>query len=260
MCTLIVLHRSVPGSRLVVAANRDEFLGRPAEPPCLGETATQWFVAPRDLLAGGSWLGVNAAGLFVGITNRPSPQPDPSRRSRGLVVLDALAAKSAEDAASGASEIPRGAHNAFNLLLADRDRAFAVVYDEGPTVREIGPGVHVICNADPNARDVPKVGRLLARAESAAGGPPEQVLQSLAAVCRGHEGGSPREAACIHAGRYGTRSSALLRLGEEGTEGELWFADGPPCETPYEDFSPLLLRLDHGVRSRAGDAWARTIS
>jgi uncharacterized protein with NRDE domain len=260
MCTLIVLHRSVAGSPLVVAANRDEFLERPAEPPCLHETATASFVAPRDLLAGGTWLGINAAGLFVGITNRPSLQPDPSRRSRGLVVVDALAARSAEEAASEGSEIPPGAHNPFNLVVADRGRAFTVVYDERPTVKELVPGVHVVCNADPDARDVPKVGRLLGRVERAAAGPAEELLGALAAVCRGHEGGSPREAACIHAGRYGTRSSTLLRLGAEGREGELWFADGPPCEAPYHDFSPLLLRLDHGVRPRVGDAWARMTS
>ncbi|HME73298.1 MAG TPA: NRDE family protein [Myxococcota bacterium] len=260
MCTLIVLHRCVPGSPVVVAANRDEFFERPAEPPCLRETASGSFVAPRDCRAGGTWLGVNAAGLFVGITNRPSPQPDPSRRSRGQVVVDALAAHSADEAACGALEMPSGAYNPFNLLLADRDRAFTVVYDEGPKLREIGPGVHVIGNADPDACDIPKVGRLFARAESAAARPPDQVLSALAAICRGHEGGpSPREDACIHAGRYGTRSSTLLRC-TGGTGGEFWFADGPPCVTPYQDFSPLLLTLDHGVRQRGGDAWARMTS
>jgi uncharacterized protein with NRDE domain len=261
MCTLIVLHRCVPGSPVVVAANRDEFLERAAEPPRLRETTRgQWFVAPRDCRAGGTWLGVNAAGLFVGITNRPSPQPDPSRRSRGQVVVDALAAQTADEAACRASEISSGTHNPFNLLLADRDRAFTVVYEDGPKVREIGPGVHVIGNADPDARDVPKIGRLLARAESAAARPADQVLSALAALCRGHEGASPREDACIHAGSYGTRSSTLLRLGVEGAGDEFWFADGPPCVAPYEDFSPLLLTLDRGVQRRVGDAWARVTS
>jgi uncharacterized protein with NRDE domain len=260
MCTLIVLHRSVPGSPLVVAANRDELLERPAEPPCLRETATGRFVAPRDCRAGGTWLGVNAAGLFVGITNRPSAQPDPGRRSRGLVVVEALGAASAEEAASRASQLPPGAYNPFNLFLADGTRAFTVVYDEGSKVEEVAPGVHVVGNADPNARDVPKIARLIDRAESAAAGPPEALLPALAAVCRGHEGASPREAACIHAGSYGTCSSTLLRLGTDRTGGELWFADGPPCEAPYQDFSPLLRALGHGVRPRMGDAWARMTS
>jgi uncharacterized protein with NRDE domain len=261
MCTLIVLHRCVPGSPVVVAANRDEFLERPAEPPSVRESGSGQFVAPRDCRAGGTWLGVNAAGLFVGLTNRRDAQPDPSRRSRGQVVVEALGAQSADEAACAALEIPSGTYNPFNLLLADRERAFAVVYDERPRVRELGPGAHVIGNADPDAREVPKIGRLLARAESAAAQPADQVLQALAALCRGHEGGaSPREDACIHAGSYGTRSSALVRLGADGTDGEFWFADGPPCVAPYQDFSPLLLKLDRGVGQRAGDAWARTTS
>lgn len=204
---------------------------------------------------------MNAAGLFVGITNRPNPQPDPSRRSRGQVVVDALAAHSAHEAARSALEIPSGAHNPFNLLLADRDRAFTVVYDEAPTVREIGPGLHVIGNADPDARHIPKIGRLFARAERAAALPADEVLSALAAICRGHEGGpSPREDACIHAGDYGTCSSTLVRLGSSGPDSEFWFSDGPPCVAPYQDFSPLLLTLDHGVRRCAGDAWARMTS
>ena len=38
MCTLIALHRTVPGASLVVAANRDEFYDRPAEGPALRST------------------------------------------------------------------------------------------------------------------------------------------------------------------------------------------------------------------------------
>jgi len=243
---------------VIVAANRDEFLERPAEPPWLRDTGEMPFLAPRDCLAGGTWLGVNAAGLFVGITNRPSPRLDPKRRSRGQVVVQALGAQSAVEAACSALEMPLHAYNPFNLLLADRDRAFTVVYDEGGKVQEIGPGVHMLGNADPDARDVPKIARLMARAERAATLPEGEVLDALGELCRGHEGGAPREDACIHAGSYGTRSSTLLRLGTERADGEFWFADGPPCSAPYQDFSALLLKLDHGVRQRVGDACTRT--
>ncbi len=75
MCTLIVLHRCVPGRPLVVAANRDEFLDRPAEEPTLRSTRTGPIVAPLDLEAGGTWVGVSARGVFAGLTNlRPAPE------------------------------------------------------------------------------------------------------------------------------------------------------------------------------------------
>ena len=103
MCTLIVLHRCVPGSPLVIAANRDEYLDRPATPPALREDLGAGRVAaPVDERAGGTWLGLNAAGLFAAITNRPTRRPDPTRRSRGLLVLDALA--EGDEAAAPAAE------------------------------------------------------------------------------------------------------------------------------------------------------------
>jgi len=37
---------------------------------------------------------------------------------------------------------------------------------------------------------------------------------------------------CIHENGYGTRSSSLVRLDDQG--GTFHFADGPPCETAYE--------------------------
>ncbi len=73
MCTLIVLHRCVPGRPLVVAANRDEFLDRPAAGPALRMRDSGPILAPLDLEAGGTWLGLNGRGVFAGLTNlRPS--------------------------------------------------------------------------------------------------------------------------------------------------------------------------------------------
>ena len=67
MCTLVLVVPE-PGGVLQVAANRDEFLARPADPPT--PSADGRWLAPRDRQAGGTWLGVNRAGLFVGVTNR----------------------------------------------------------------------------------------------------------------------------------------------------------------------------------------------
>ena len=83
VCVLAILL----GPGRVVAANRDESLGRPAAPPAEVEPG---IVAGRDLEAGGTWLGVNRHGLFVAVTNRGQPARTPESRSRGLLALEAL--------------------------------------------------------------------------------------------------------------------------------------------------------------------------
>jgi uncharacterized protein with NRDE domain len=261
MCTLILLHRCVPGAPLVVAANRDENLERPAAPPALLTVEGPAVVAPLDLRAGGTWLGLNGAGLFAALTNRPTSRPDPTRRSRGLLVLDALTAASATAAADLLQALPAGRYNPFNLVVADPERAFALVYDESPRLEPLACGVHVIGNADPLAPDVPKVARLRARAEEVADSRPDGVLDRLAGICRGHEGcADPLEDTCIHTPRYGTRSSALLRVGGLAAADAFRFADGPPCRTAYEDCTHLLGALDRRVDASPGPRIARTAS
>jgi uncharacterized protein with NRDE domain len=263
MCTLIVLHRPDPAVPLVVAANRDEYLDRPAAGPALARTRGVRILAPRDLRAGGTWLGISERGVFAALTNRPCADPDRSRRSRGLLVHDALGAPDAEKAAARLEAAGAGAYNPFNLLVSDGRRAFVCVYEGAPRVTELAPGPHLLGNADPDDRSVPKVAHLLEAAERIAQGPRERYLDALAEVCRGHdghEGGGPLAPACIHhdTAGYGTRSSTLLRLDADSRASELRFADGPPCRTNYDDVSPLLHGLLSG-RPVGGEATVRSL-
>jgi uncharacterized protein with NRDE domain len=245
MCTLIALHRCYPSAHLLVAANRDEFRLRPASGPRLHDWHGRRVIAPIDERAGGTWLGLNDAGVFVALTNRPTPQLDASRRSRGLLVADALGRDSAARAAEAALQLAANAYNPFNLFVADAEHAFAVVYEEKPRVRALAPGAHVIGNADPNDARVPKIARLLGEAERVARGPEPEALEALAALCRSHDARSDSalERTCIHTPDYGTRSSTVLRLGAQREADVLRFASGAPCETAYEDLTPLLRAL-----------------
>ena len=62
MCTLIVAVSMWAVAPLVVAANRDEDLHRPAEPPSVRDNDGVRILAPRDTQAGGTWIGVNGLG------------------------------------------------------------------------------------------------------------------------------------------------------------------------------------------------------
>jgi uncharacterized protein with NRDE domain len=244
MCTLIALHACHPEVPLAVAANRDEWLARPSAGFAVRRTAGRVILAPSDLRAGGTWLGLNDAGVFVGLTNRPGSL-DESRRSRGLLVLSLLGAGSAAEAAEQLGRLPDAAYNGFNLFVADRKDAAVAVYEDTVAITECAPGVHVVGNADPNDRAVPKVRRNLEAATRVAEGPPDEWLDRLSTICCAHEGEPPYGATCVHADGYGTRSSTLLRLGGDG-RGELRHAAGAPCETEYKDLSAFLgaLRID----------------
>jgi uncharacterized protein with NRDE domain len=251
----------VPGSPLLVAANRDEVHERPSEGPALRSAPWGTLLAPRDVRAGGTWLGLSAVGLFAAVTNRPCPDPDPARRSRGLLVLDALAAPTAREAADRLEGLPAHTYNPFNLLVADRESAAAITYLDAPRRIDLEPGVHVLGNADPLAPPTPKIARLRARATRAARGAAQEALDRLADLCRSHEtAGDALGATCVHTPAYGTRSSTLLRLSDFATDDVLRFADGAPCRSEYEDFTPLLRALGGGVQCAEGDLGMRSAS
>ena len=92
MCTLAIYFRVFPDYPVVVAANRDEFLDRPAlAPTALGDRPR--IVGGKDLRASGTWLGINQHGLIAGLLNRRIAETGPNDdklRSRGLLCLDAL--------------------------------------------------------------------------------------------------------------------------------------------------------------------------
>lgn len=248
MCTLIALHRCIVGAPLVIAANRDEYFERPAEGPALWETAGGWIVAPRDIRAGGTWLGLNARRMVAAVTNRRCAAPDPERRSRGLLVLDALGSECAAEAADALEDLPIDSYNPFNLLVADARSAHLVSYEGKAQRIDLEAGVHVIGNFHPLEHRSDKLDRVRRAAERAGSSSASAVLDELAEVCRSHDG-EDADAACVHAGPYGTRSSTLLRVGGADA-GEFRFAAGPPCQHPYGDFTALLGELD---RRRAGE-------
>ncbi len=90
MCTVSI----VPGSEgLVVSMNRDERRGRAEAPPLLLQGAENkllgWYA--RDSSSGGSWFGVNQAGLLALLINRYQlAAPASPSQSRGVLVPRAL--------------------------------------------------------------------------------------------------------------------------------------------------------------------------
>jgi uncharacterized protein with NRDE domain len=223
MCTLAVAFQTDRRWPLLVAANRDERLGRAAQGWALREPARgPRHAAPRDLVAGGTWIGVSAAGVFAAVTNfHTGHPPDPARRSRGELVPRALEHATAAGAREALAALDAAAWNPFHLLVADAD--------------VLGPGLHVVTESAPDDRG-PRGETVRARWPL---DPDPSRLRDLLAV---HADG--RAGTCIHADPvYGTRSSTVLRLAPAVGASELFAVDGHPCEAPLEDRSRLLHAL-----------------
>jgi uncharacterized protein with NRDE domain len=206
---------------------------------------------------------MNGAGVFAALTNRPCTDPDRERRSRGLLVIDALGwGRAAEAVEQIAIERWKPeAYNPFNLFVADSEDAYLITYDGKPNSRRLEPGSYVIGNSDPFSAPTPKLAALANEVAGAAREPADRVLDALAGICGSHSGnGGVLGDACVHAGEYGTRSSTLLRLGEKPEDDVLQFADGAPCCTPYDDFTPLLHGLRRESRHAEGATATRSVS
>lgn len=254
MCSVAAFVRVFPGYPLVVAANRDEMLARPSRGPML--QAEGAYLAPRDELLGGTWMGLSRAGLFVAVTNRAGAGRDPSRASRGELVTRALGAT---DAAWLHAELARSSgerYNPFHLLYGDRARAF-VTWSDGTTLHqeELAQGLAIVTERSYHDVESARAAALQAALAPLADGslPPPEALH---APLRVHVAGDPFASACVHAAElgYGTRSSSVTYLADEPRRSRLYWAEGPSCTAVLEDVSHLVTELFARLRARGREA------
>ena len=94
MCLIIFSHQPGQALPLVLAANRDEFHARATEASGFWQDHPD-ILAGRDLVAGGTWMGISRRGRFAALTNYRDPEASgPAARSRGELTLDFLTASS----------------------------------------------------------------------------------------------------------------------------------------------------------------------
>jgi uncharacterized protein with NRDE domain len=241
MCTLVTLRRPDSPWPLLLAANRDELRGRPARPP-----GRHWEDRPHlrgglDLEAGGTWLGVNDDGVVAAVLNRRGTLgPQPGKRSRGELVLEALDHAEAYHAADALRGLDPDAWRPFNLIVADAIDAFWLRHagDGAISVRPIPAGLHMIEAGELDDPASPRIRRYLPLLRAAA--PPEPQRGDWAAWAgllaeRATTTGNPRDAMTIVTeGEYGTVSSSLVALPRHVTEPVIYLhADGRPGEAAF---------------------------
>lgn len=245
MCLLVVVSRVVESAPLVVGANRDERLERPATTMTVLQAGSPRILGGRDELAGGTWLAVNEHGLVAGLTNRPAPEGrDPSKRSRGELPLALARHVTSDDAVEDFVECFRPTDfNPASLLVGDRRSLYSIdMAGDRPDVKELPPGVHILENlslGDPSQK-VDHVRQLLgplggARTTTTA------LVNQLQRVLGDHSLPSPETvSACVHTDSYGTRSSIIVSVpAREDAVISVSVADGHPCTAAFSDATGL---------------------
>lgn len=243
MCLILFAIDSHPQFPLVLAANRDEYYARPSR------ALQPWPEAPRliggkDLEAGGTWLGVTAAGRFAAVTNvREGVARERWERSRGELARDFLLGE--ESAGDYARRIYAVGEQfaGFNLLVGDGEQIH-YCSNKGDAPRALGAGVYGLSN-DTLDTPWPKVeSGKAALSELLRGSPnPTALLQILADTGQPADSELPDTGVGltlerVYASRfiatplYGTRASTALLFDIDGgvTLWEQSFSSGGQAE------------------------------
>jgi len=147
MCLVLFSRESHPDFPLLIAANRDEFYARPTEPAGFWEENRQ-ILAGRDLLGGGTWMGVSRSGRVALITNYRQPSENrEDAPSRGDLVRDFLENDLQAEEYLATVQQKADKYNGFNLICGSVSGEMWYYGNFGKEPEPIGPGVHGLSNA-----------------------------------------------------------------------------------------------------------------
>jgi uncharacterized protein with NRDE domain len=178
---------------------------------------------------------VNSSGVFAALTNLDQKaRAERGRHSRGHLVLQSLRCTSVENAVIEVVKmLTQNIYNAFNLLVADRNRMMAII-GFGPSrrmeIRPFDPGLHV---ATGWGVDNWKAERCKNIKEALNQMPAGAIhMESLLTI---HADGSEKGAVCIHheecKASHVTRSSAIIRVTKEWKAARVEHVECRPCMT-----------------------------
>ena len=245
MCTLVIQRRPLHRWPVLIGANRDEMVDRPARPPGRHWPDRLEVTAGLDCLAGGSWLGLNDWGVAAAILNRTgSLGPAPGRRSRGELVLEALDHADAAEAAAALAALDPRSYRSFNLIIADSRDGFWLRHDGAHiTLHPLKEGLSLIAAGDLDDMGTRRLELALPRFRAAPVPDPERGAWAAWEELLASDEAPPGEGAeaalrfCT-AGGFATVSSALLALPtrEEPTLKPVFrYAEWLPHRVPWRD-------------------------
>lgn len=145
MCLINFQFHEHPNYKLIVAANRDEFYGRPTAPARFWDDEPN-ILAGRDLVQQGTWLGITKQGRFAALTNYRDPeQPVTGKHSRGDIVRSYLAEDATPQNFLESLKENKHKYAGFNIIIGDTEQIlyYNNIQDK---VTEINTGTHGLSN------------------------------------------------------------------------------------------------------------------
>jgi uncharacterized protein with NRDE domain len=149
MCVVFIALDAHPDHRLLLIANRDEFYDRPTLNLHRWEDHRQ-IRAGRDLVGGGTWLGVTDSGRFAAVTNFRDPAAKTGPESRGNLVADFLKSDVSPETYMLSVADRSGRFSGFNLLTGEINAGSNEVYyhsNRGEAIQRLDRGVYGLSNA-----------------------------------------------------------------------------------------------------------------
>jgi uncharacterized protein with NRDE domain len=227
MCLVVFAWQALEAQPLVLVGHRDEAHARAA-------AAMDWWNAPpmlagRDLVGGGTWLGLAAGARFGVVTNlRGAPAP-PNPPSRGTLIPSFLAGRARPSEFLGALATEAHRYAGFSLVLGDAHELWYFSNGDPAGPRGLERGLYGLSNGTLRA-DWPKVRRsrerlaarlvhplgeaeeLLALLDDRSPAPDEELPDTGIGLARERALSPP----FIVGEHYGTRAATAIILGGDG--------------------------------------------
>ena len=248
MSLLAIVYHLVPESPILVAFNREEPLDRICAAPSI-QSGKPRVLASADQ-NGGTCLGINQNGLFVGMTRRKKRGAVPNGRSREELAREMLKCQSSREALDMAmEELDSGLYDGANFIVADPESGWVIHAGNDINVCELEHGLSIIGDRDvndPRDQRAAMAQRLLTLQTLDS---PVKFLAIASKVLARAPTAPGRPSMVIRESDFGTVSSTLIALGKKPRDAIYQYASGAPDQAKFEDFSPMLRDiLSRGLR------------
>jgi len=225
MCTIAWLPRA---DGFTLWHSRDERRSRGiAVPPLVEHAKGIGWISPRDSDSGGSWVGVNNAGVSVGIANlfvdgRPVP---PGRKvSRGLLVEQLLDSPSVLQVERRVRDFDLEPFEPFTLIAVEAKRHPFILRWDRSTPRVIEPlGPHLLVTSAGGSRTLEERRMQLFGADN-----PGLTTEAIERLYRAPPD-SEMASVCVHRPDVMTVSLTRIEVGDRLVS--LTYTPGQPCQT-----------------------------